>query len=129
MSRKNISSGSKMENIAKYSRAVVDGKWIFISGTVGSDPSTGKIPEDVGEQTRMSFRIIETVLEQAEFSLSDVVRTRVFITSQEYVNAVVEVLAEVFAEICPANTTVICQLPVAKAKVEIEVTARRHKKK
>ena len=125
MSRKNIYSGSKLEEIAKYSRAVVDREWVFVSGTVGIDPSTGKIPEDVGEQTRLIFRIINTALEEADAGLSDVVRTRVFLTSRDHLDAVVEVLADVFAEIRPTNTTVICQLPPPEAKVEIEVTARR----
>ena len=122
--RKNISSESEMEEIAKYSRAVVDGDWVFVSGTVGSDPFTDLIPESALEQTTVIFQIIENALKQANTDFENVVRTRIFITSQEYVSDVIKVLANIFQDIRPANTTIICQLPVPDAKVEIEVTAR-----
>jgi enamine deaminase RidA (YjgF/YER057c/UK114 family) len=124
MTRKNISSGSKIEDIAKYSRAVVDGEWVFVSGTVGSDPSTGLIPEGAQAQTMMIFQIIKTALKEANADFTDIVRTRIYVTSQEYINDVILVLAGIFEDIRPANTTIICQLPVPEAKVEIEVTAR-----
>lgn len=125
MTRRLISSGTPIESLAKYSRAVVDGEWIFVSGTVGSDPASGQMPVEVSQQARNCFLAIETALRQAGASLSDVVRCRVFVTRREYVGEVVAILAEKFAEIRPANTTVICELPPPEAKVEIEVTARR----
>lgn len=125
MSRRLISSGSRIESLARYSRAVVDGEWVFVSGTIGQDTVTGAIPEPVEEQARNCFRIIETTLADAGTELANVVRCRVFVTRRDYVEDVVRVLAEKFEHIRPANTTVICELPVVDAKVEIEVTARR----
>lgn len=125
MKRRLISSGTPIESLAKYSRAVVEGEWIFVSGTVGSDPATGQMPPEVGQQARNCFLVIENALREAGASLSDVVRCRVFVTRREYVGEIVAILAEKFAEIRPANTTVICELPPPEAKVEIEVTARR----
>ncbi len=125
MSRRLISSGSRIEALARYSRAVVDGEWVFVSGTIGQDATSGALPESVGEQARNCFRIIEAALAEAGAAFTDVVRCRVFVTQRDYVNDVIRVLAEKFENIRPANTTVICDLPVADAKVEIEVTARR----
>jgi enamine deaminase RidA (YjgF/YER057c/UK114 family) len=124
MTRKLISSGSKFEDIAQYSRAVVDGEWIFVSGTVGADPD-GTMPASVEKQVRNSFAIIERALHEGGATLDDVSRCRVYATDIEAIPEVVKVLAEKFAGIRPANTTIICQLPVAGARVEIEVSARR----
>lgn len=125
MSRRLISSGSRFEELAKYSRAVVDGEWVFVSGTIGPDPDGGALPEDVTAQARNCFRTIERALAEAQASLADVVQCRVYVTRREYVAPVSAVLAEKFADVRPANTTVICELPPPDAKVEIEVTARR----
>jgi len=126
MTRKKYFSGSGFEDLAKYSRAVQDGDWLFVSGTVGVELETGEMPDSAEDQSRAIFRIIEHVLGQAEMSLDDVLRCRVFLTDGSHLNEVIEVLAEKFETARPANTTVICQLPVPNAKVEIEVTARRH---
>jgi enamine deaminase RidA (YjgF/YER057c/UK114 family) len=123
MTRKLISSGSKFEHVAQYSRAVVDGDWVLVSGTVGADPD-GTIPASVEQQMRNSFAIIERALRQAGATLSDVSRCRVYATDIEAMPEIVKVLAEKFAGIRPANTTIICQLPVVGARVEIEVSAR-----
>lgn len=125
MTRRLISSGSKFEELARYSRAVVDGEWIFVSGTIGPDPDTGALPESVVAQARNCFRTIEAALAAADATLDDVVRCRVYVTRREFVADVSAVLAEKFDRVRPANTTVICELPPPEAKVEIEVTARR----
>lgn len=124
MARRLISSGSRIEELARYSRAVVDGDLVAISGTIGPDPQTGQLPESAEEQARNSFAVIESALREAGASLGDVMHCRVFVTAPDHVQAVVRVLAEKFDEIRPANTTVICQLPVPGAKVEIEILAR-----
>jgi enamine deaminase RidA (YjgF/YER057c/UK114 family) len=124
MARKLISSGSKFEELARYSRAVVDGDLIAVSGTIGADPRTGRMPESAEEQARNSFTVIESALRQAGASLANVVHCRVFVTGMDHVQDTIRVLAEKFDHIRPANTTVICQLPVPGAKVEIEVLAR-----
>lgn len=124
MSRRNISSGSHFEDLARYSRAVVDGDLIVVSGTVGTDPQSGTMPDSVEEQARNSFATIESALRQAGASLDDVMRCGVYVTAVDHVQDVMRVLAEKFDRIRPANTTIVCQLPVPGAKVEIEVLAR-----
>lgn len=125
MTRKLVSSGSRFEEIARYSRAVVEGEWIFVSGTVGADPADGSIPPSVEQQVRNGFVHIERALREGGATLNDVYRCRVYATDLEAMPEIVKVLAEKFADIRPANTTIICQLPVAGARVEIEVSARR----
>lgn len=125
MARKLISSGSSFEKVAGYSRAVVDGSWVFVSGTTGFDYAAGTISEDVVEQTRQALRNIDAALRQADSSLADVVRIRVFITKAEDFAVIAPVLGEFLGDVRPANTTVVCQLVDAKMKVEIEVTALR----
>lgn len=125
MTRKTISSGSAFEARACYSRAVVDGEWVIVSGTIGADPVTGEMPDSAEQQCRNSFAVIEKALAEAGASLRDVMRVGVYLTSAEHVPALVSVLAEKFADIRPANTTILCQLPVPGAKVEIEMMARR----
>lgn len=124
MTRKLISSGSRFEDLAQYSRAVVDGDLIVVSGTVGPDPESGAMPESVEEQARNSFASIESALQEAGASLANVVRCGVYITSAEFVPEVARVLADKFDGIRPANTTLICQIPVPDAKVEIEILAK-----
>jgi reactive intermediate/imine deaminase len=125
MDRKHISSGSSFEALAGYARAVVDGEWIFVSGTTGFDYGAGTISEDVVEQTEQSFRNISAVLAEAGASLSDVVRVRVYLAERSDFEFVAPVVGRHFRDIRPANTTVVCTLCDPRMKVEIEVTARR----
>jgi enamine deaminase RidA (YjgF/YER057c/UK114 family) len=125
MARKLISSGSSFEKVAGYSRAVADGRWVFVSGTTGFDYAAGTISDDVTEQTRQALRNIDAALRQADSGLADVVRIRVFITKAEDFAVIAPVLGEFLGDVRPANTTVVCQLVDAAMKVEIEVTARR----
>ncbi len=125
MSRRLISSGSSFEALAGYSRAVVDGEWVFVSGTTGFDYKAGTIAADVVAQTEQTFRNIEAALGEAGARLADVVRVRIFLADRGDFDAVVPVVGRYFAAIRPANTTVISQLVDPRMKIEIEVTARR----
>lgn len=123
--RKLISSGSTFEKIAGFSRAVVDGDWVFVAGTTGYDYSTMTISPDVASQTRQTFRNIEQALAQAGCSLRDVVRVHYYLTDQAYFKQVAPIFGEFFAEVRPAATALICALVDPAMKIEIEVTARR----
>ncbi len=120
--RKAISSGSKFEALAGYSRAIADGEWVFVSGTTGAD-KTGKFSPDSAEQTRQSLATIATALAEAGAALSDVVRVRVYLADRSDVMAVSAILRETFSHPRPTNTTIICGFPVEDIKVELEVTA------
>jgi enamine deaminase RidA (YjgF/YER057c/UK114 family) len=125
MTLKRISSGSRFEELAAYSRAVVDSRYVHLSGTVGVDPVSKSIPDSVTEQMQNIFRIVEPILTTEGATLASVVRCRVFLTAVEHLEAVAAVLREKFANCRPANTTLICGIPAPGAKVEIEITALR----
>ena len=121
-----ISSGSKFEDIAGYRRAVVDGEWIFVSGTAGYN-ADGTISADPAEQTRQSLNIISKALEQADAALSDIVRVVVYVGKRDDVMSVSRVLGEHFTDRRPANTTIVCDFAVEEIKMEIEVTALKRR--
>jgi len=125
MTRRLISSGSAFEKTAGYSRAVVDGDWVFVSGTTGFDYEKMSISEDVIEQTHQTFRNIKAALEKAGVGLKDVVRARYILTDAADWQKVAPVFGEYFGEIRPANTTIVCGLVDARMKIEIEVTAKK----
>jgi enamine deaminase RidA (YjgF/YER057c/UK114 family) len=119
-----ISSGSRFEAEAGYSRAVVDGEWIFVAGTTGFDYARMTIAENAAEQARQAFRNIEKALAEAGASLADVVRVRYYVPDGADWPVIVPVLAEVFGTTRPAATALICGLVDPRMKIEIEVTAR-----
>ena len=121
--RKFVSSGSPWEALAGYSRAVIDGRWVFVSGTVGYDLRTNTWPPTAETQTEMSLDTIERALREAGAALLDVVRVRAFVPDRADVEAVSGVLKKRLGAARAANTTVCSPLAVNEAKVEIEVTA------
>jgi len=123
--RRLISSGSQFEAEAGYSRAIIDGEWIFVAGTTGFDYSTMAIADDPAEQARQAFRNIEKALAEAGADLTDVVRVRYYVPDIADWSAIVPVLGEVFGTIRPAATALVCGLVDPRMKIEIEVTARR----
>jgi enamine deaminase RidA (YjgF/YER057c/UK114 family) len=127
MTRYAITSGSRFEEMAGYSRAVVDGDWIFVSGTAGYDFASGAISDDPAEQTVQCLRTIENTLTQADAGMADIVRVRVYLADRSYVEPVCKVLGRTFKEPRPTNTTIICGFAVEEMKVEIEVTALRRR--
>jgi enamine deaminase RidA (YjgF/YER057c/UK114 family) len=125
--RKLISTGSPFEKTAGYSRAVVDGEWCFVSGTTGYNYATMTMPESVEEQTRNCLSTIRAALEEGGFAMADVVRAHYYITDAAYVDVVFPILGEVFGEVRPAATMIVCGLNKPEMKIEIEVTAlKRH---
>ena len=123
--RRLISSGSRFETEAGYSRAVVDGEWIFVAGTTGFDYAQMTIAADPAEQARQAFRNIRMALGEAGASLADVVRVRYYVPDAADWPAIVPVLGEIFGGIRPAATALFCGLVDLRMKIEIEVTARR----
>lgn len=88
---------------------------------MGLEPNT--FPDDAGQQTRNALSSIDNALLAAGASLSDAVVSRVYITNRNDANAVSLVLGEIFRDIRPASTFLICEIPTPGAKVEIEITA------
>jgi enamine deaminase RidA (YjgF/YER057c/UK114 family) len=127
MTRRFISSGSPYEKLAGYSRAVVDGKWVFVSGTIGMDFATGHMPDGAAAQAELAIDIIAEALAAAGASLEDVVRMRAIVPDRADINEVSAVIGRRLGPSRAANTTICSPLPVPDAKVEIEVTARKRR--
>ena len=119
VSRILVSSGSDFESTVGYSRAVRVGPHIAVAGTTGSG-----VTGDIGAQTREALRRIEIAIEQASAALSDVVRTRIYVTDISRWREVATAHAEVFGEIRPASTIVeVAALIGPELLVEIEADA------
>ena len=123
--RRLISSGSSFEAEAGYSRAVVDGDWVFVAGTTGFDYARMTIADDPAEQARQALRNIEAALAEAGAVLGDVVRVRYYLPDLDDWPRIVPVLGAAFGSIRPAATALVCGLVDPCMKIEIEVTARR----
>ena len=124
MTRRLISSGSTFEAQIGYSRAVVDGDWIFVSGTTGFDYTTMTLPDGVVEQAEQALRNIDSALRQAGSSLADVVRVNYILPSAEEFEPCWPVLRRAFGESRPAATMISAGLVDKRLRIEIEVTAR-----
>ena len=121
--RRNISSGSKWEPLLGYSRAVVAGNTVYVSGTVGAS-ADGTIPEGAYAQTKRALDIIRDALAQAGADLTNVVRTRLFLADMGDFDAVAKAHGEVFGDIRPATTIVeVSKLVDAAFVVEVEALA------
>lgn len=124
MSRRLISSGSSFEAEIGYSRAVVDGDWVFVSGTTGFDYRTMTIPDGLCEQAEQCLRNIQSALAEAGASLADVVRVTYVLPKAEEFRECWPVLNRYFGEIRPAATMISAGLADPRMRIEIEVTAR-----
>ena len=123
--RINISSGAPWEPIAGYSRAVRVGQFIEVAGTTAVDAQGNFFGEgDVSAQTQYILEKIQSAIEQAGGTMSDVVRTRIFVTDREYMMEVAKVHGKFFGEIMPVSTGVeIGALIDDRLLVEIEASA------
>jgi enamine deaminase RidA (YjgF/YER057c/UK114 family) len=126
MTRRLISSGSQFEQDIGYSRAVVDGDWIFVSGTTGFDYASMSISDSLLEQTEQCLKNIQAALEQAGAELADIVRVTYILPKAERFSDCWPILRKYFGEIRPAATMICAGLADPKMLIEIEVTARRH---
>jgi enamine deaminase RidA (YjgF/YER057c/UK114 family) len=123
LERRLISGHSPYEPIVGYSRAVVAGEHVYVAGTAPIPPDGSPPPEDSYEQARLCLEIIRGALERAGSSLENVVRTRVYVTDVAHWEGVARAHGEAFADIRPANATVVTSLLDPAWKVEIEADA------
>jgi enamine deaminase RidA (YjgF/YER057c/UK114 family) len=118
-----ITSGSKWEPLLGYSRAVVAGNTVYVSGTCGVE-ADGSVAQDMYGQAKRALQIIEGALAEAGAGMKDVVRTRIFVTDASQFDAIAKAHGEVFGEIRPATTIVeVSKLVDAAFMVEIEAVA------
>ena len=123
MTRQRISSGSTFEAEIGYSRAVVAGPWVFVSGTTGFDYSTMTIAEDVVAQAEQCMKNIAAALAEAGASVADVVRVHYLLPSAIDFERCWPVLRRWFGNVRPAATMISAGLADPRMKIEIEVTA------
>lgn len=125
MPRRLISSGSTFEQEIGYSRAVVEGDWIFVSGTTGFDYSKMTISDDLLEQTEQCFRNIELALKEAGASLRDTVRVTYVLPDAANFPKCWPVMRKYFGEVRPAAMMLSAGLSDPRMRIEIQVTAHR----
>ena len=124
MSRRLISSGSKFEQDVGYSRAVVDGEWVFVSGTTGFDYDTMTISDNLLDQTEQCLKNIQSALRRADADFADVVRVNYIVPNGERFSDCWPVLRKYFGASRPAMTMISAGLLDPRMQIEIEVTAR-----
>ena len=123
--RRLISSGSPFERAYGYSRAVVSGEEIHLSGTTGYDYATMTMPDDAYDQARNVYATFAEALKEVGAGLSDIVRLRTYVTDRAFCEPVLRAQGEVFREIRPAATIVVVSaLLKPEMKVEVEADAR-----
>lgn len=125
MNRRLIFSGSTFEQEIGYSRAVVDGEWVFVSGTTGFDYRTMTISDDVVQQAEQCFKNIEAALTEAGCSFRDVVRVRYILPDRIDFEPCWSVCRTYLGDVRPAATMIVAGLQDPRMKLEVEVTAHR----
>ncbi|SFN10166.1 RidA family protein [Variovorax sp. OV329] len=120
-----ISSGSTFEQQIGYSRAVVVGEWVFVSGTTGFDYAAMTISDDVVAQAEQCLKNIEAALRDAGAGLNDVVRVTYVLPDGDDFEPCWPVLRKYFGEVRPAAMMISAGLADPRMKIEIEVTALR----
>lgn len=125
MTRRQLSSGSKFEAEIGYSRAIVDGEWMWVSGTTGFNYETMTISEDVAEQADQALRNIQAAMEKGGFSLDDVVSVTYIFPRAEDFEPCWPVFRKYFGQARPAATAIIAALIDPRMKIEVQVTAKK----
>lgn len=123
--RRKITSGSPFERDIGYSRAIVSGDWIFVSGTTGFDYRTMTIDADVRQQARQCLENIREALVEAGSGFDDIVRVRYLLPDVSDFEPCWPVLREFFGDVRPAATMFTAGLADPRMKIEIEVTAHK----
>jgi len=123
MTKHLISTGSTFEQEIGYSRAVVVGDWVFVSGTTGFDYSKMSIAEGLLEQTEQCLKNIASALQEAGACLADVVRVTYVLPNGAEFPECWPVLRKHFGEIRPAAMMISAGLADPRMRIEIEVTA------
>ncbi|HXT09406.1 MAG TPA: RidA family protein [Roseiarcus sp.] len=129
MTRRLISSGSRFEAEIGYSRAVVEGDFVFVAGTTGFDYAAMTISPDLAEQTEQALRNIESALVAAGASMADVVRATYMLPVAADFPQCWPVLRRWFGDVRPAATMISVGLADPRMQIEIEVTALRRQAK
>ena len=122
--RRRISSGSRFEEEIGYSRAVVDGDHVWVSGTTGYDYTSMTIADDVVAQAEQCFRNIAAALAEAGAGLDDVVRVLFVVPRREDWQPCWPVVRKYLGTARPAATLIHAGLQTEAMRIEIEVTAR-----
>ena len=125
MTRKLISSGSEFEAKIGYSRAVVEGDYIFVSGTTGYDYQAKTLSDKVVEQANQCFVNIDNALKQAGSSVKDILRVTYILPNRDDFEPCWPVLAKWLGEVRPACTVFEARLLDDAMKIEIQVTAKK----
>lgn len=111
------------ENTYSMSRALVQGDWCFVSGTMGYDYVKDELPESAAQQTLNTFTNIQSALKAADFELGHTVRVQYTVASRDDVAKILPIIEKFYGAIRPAATMIIADLVDPKGKIEIEVTA------
>ena len=127
MKKQLISSGSTFETQIGYSQAVVQGDWIFVSGTTGFDYDNMTISDTIEEQAEQCFKNIIAALTKAEAEISDVVRVLYIVPNADEFKDCWPIVRKYFGDIRPAATMIAAGLADSRMKIEIEVTALKQK--
>ena len=122
-----ISSGSTFEEQMGYSRAVVDGDWVFVSGTTGFDYAAMTIADDIVAQADQCFRNIAAALEQAGSSLADIVRVTYVLPDASLFPQCWPVMRHYLGDVRPAAMMISAGLADPRMRIEIEATARKQR--
>ena len=125
MTRRLISSGSTFEEQIGYSRAVIDGDWVFVSGTTGFDYATMTIADDIADQAEQCFANIAAALHEAGATLADTVRVLYIVPQAAEFQRCWPVLRKHLGTVRPAATMISAALLDPRMRIEIQVTARR----
>ncbi len=121
--KRTLISLSEGEKNYSMSRAVVQGDWCFVSGTVGYDYTKGTLPDSAAQQAQNTFSNIMAAMKQGGFELGHTIRVQYTVSDEAYIEEVLPVIRAHFGQILPAATMVVAKLVDPKMKIEIEVTA------